>query len=186
MTINPEPEEPSTGFKVFGAVVWAALAFITFCVASFTLAQVWPYNNASIELTSDIESNVETSEGIPVIFTGGALEYTADICNFGEDIDVEFWYDSYGPTLPGSADLDLGEGDRVSSLLTRTETFYKEPLIGCNEDIAIFSPVPDEIQTGIYYRLRTNNVYHPNALASVNNVVETNVFYYAEEGVEIP
>ena len=184
--IHIEEPEPSTGVKVFGAVVWCALTFIIFAVVSFTLAQVWPYNDASIELTSDIDSDLYTSDGAPVIYPGELLEYTASLCNYGVDIYATWWLDSYGPVLPGTGNLDIPPRYRANSEQIRSTVFYQREGLGCLEDVEVVTPIPVETQTGIYYALRTENKYSPNPLTEVNNVVETNIFYYAEEGQEIP
>lgn len=181
-----EEPEPSRGLKIFGAVIWVGLTLIIFISVTFTLAQVWPYNNASIELTSDIESDTYTSDGVPVVYPDELLEYTADLCNYGVDIYATWWLDSYGPVLPGTGNLDIPARLRSNSEQIRSTIFYQRQNLGCIQDVEVITPIPVETQTGIYYSLRTENKYQPNPLTEVNNVVETNVFYYAEEGQEIP
>ena len=181
-----EEPEPSRGVKIFGAVVWVALTLIIFVVVSFTLAQIWPYNDASIELTSDIKSDEYTSDGVPVIYPEEILHYTADLCNYGVDIYATWWLDSYGPVLPGTGNLDIPQRFRSNSEQIRSTVFYQREDLGCIHDVEVITPIPVETQTGIYYALRTENKYRPNPLTEVNNVVETNLFYYAEPGQEIP
>lgn len=184
--LHIEEPEPTRGVKVFGAVVWCILTFIIFCVCAFTLAQVWPYNQANIEQASGIMSEVKTSEGVPVIYPGQDIRYTVNLCNYGVDITADRWLDSYGPILPETENVELGRDRRTNSELIRETIFFEREEIGCIDDVRVAYKLPAETQAGVYYKVRTNNRYSPNFLTEVNNVTETDLFYYAEEGQEIP
>lgn len=179
-------DEPKDRTFVFYGFVWALLTLIIFCVGTFTLAQVWPYDDASIVQSGPIQFQTETSEGVPVIFVGEAIRSTVDLCNHGVDIYTDRWLDSYGPVLPETEDLDAPRTERSNSQLLRDSVFYKRSDIGCIDNLSVTLTLPTNIQTRIYYRIRANNRYSPNPLTQVNNVTETELFYYAEKGSEIP
>lgn len=179
-------DEPKGRTLVFCGFVWTLLTIIVFCVVSFALAQVWPYNNASIEQSGPIQTQTKTSEGVPVIFVGEPIRATVDLCNHGVDIHTDRWLDSYGPVLPETEDFDAPLSERSNSQLLRDSVFYQRGDIGCVDNLSITLTLPSNIQTGIYYRIRANNRYSPNPLTQVNNVTETELFYYAEKGSEIP
>lgn len=211
LDIIVEAPEPTKSVKVFGAFIWVILTFIIFTIMTYVLAQVWPYDNASIELREDIQSDVFTSQGIPVIYQDQPIMYEVDICNKGTDIFATWWLDAYGPVLPGTMNFDISQddlafsdedsydpvrprienldipiGDRTFSEQFRSTIYYQDEASNCVENVQVVTSIPVETQTGIYYAIRTDNVYKPNILAKVNNVVTTGLFYYTTRGQEIP
>lgn len=183
--IHPEPETPSRAKFLFG-LSWVLIAIFVFITGTFALAQVWPYNNAFIEQSSGIMSDISTSDGIPVIYEGDKIQYTVNLCNYGVDIYADRWLDSYGPVLPETQNIEVGRDRRINSELIRESTFYSRDNLGCIDGVSVSLELDQSAQSGIYYKLRTNNTYSPNFMTTVTNTTETDLFYLAEEGQEIP
>lgn len=183
--IHPEPDTPSRAKFLFG-LSWVLIAIFVFITGTYLLAQIWPYDNASIEQSSTIMSDISTSDGIPVIIEGSEIRYTVNLCNYGVDIYADRWLDSYGPTLPETEDLDVSRDRRSNSELIRESVFYARDSIGCFDDVSVVLTLDPSVQAGIYYKLRTNNSYSPNFMTTVTNTTETDLFYLAKEDQEIP
>lgn len=177
-----KPPRKSWMFRISMAIIGASLLFSVI----FTIAQVWPYNDVSVEWISALEVDEFTSDGVPVLREGEPYTYTIDYCNDGHSIRTIRWMDSYG-SVDQITNIDSPEGT-VSSSRFLSETIFPiyPEAIGCFEDLQVSVPLGFQLNTSVYYVLRTVSSYRPNILHEESYETRSELFYYAAEGAELP
>ena len=177
-----KPPRKSWMFRLAMTIIGVVLLF----GAIFTIAQLVPYNDVTVEWVSYHIGDEKTSEGIPVIREGGDYEYTINYCNNGVDIRTIRWLDSVG-SVDQVTNVEAPP-DIVSSSRLLSETLYpiNDEAIGCFENLVVRIPLGSQIPTGVYYSLRTVSTYRPNILHSESYENVSELFYYAAKDEELP
>lgn len=165
-----------------GPAITAALTVVLLWLGWMYTPAFWP--EATITQPGPIETDVRTSDGFPVVFFGDSLHFEIAFCNPGVDITEIAWLDSYNPLDPAEK-APTEERQGAYNLFNRQFFFDEELCIG---------PIPTNVRTASaigalpdgYYKFRGHNMYSPNFLLDRVNVTETEIFYLATEGREIP
>ena len=177
---NKRPSKPLSwaAYFVMGLIL---LALVLVLVASFLMVR--PYNLANIDQPSTLITEEFTSDGIPVVRVASPINYTTSFCNDGVDITTVRFVDSYDSVEATEHAFEFA--GRTSSFLVGFSTFYaNEP--GCVNNRNVKVTLPLFVAPNAYYKLRTDNSYDPNPLRTIVNTTETELFYLAIQGSELP
>ena len=182
---QPGDHKPPRKSWMFRISMTLIVGFVIFSVL-FTIAQVWPYTDVKVEWISALEADEFTSNGVPVLREGDDYTYTIDYCNDGHAIRTIRWLDSYG-SVDQITNIDSPE-ETVSSSRFLSETIFPiyPEAIGCFEGLEVSVPLGFQLNTGVYYVLRTVSSYRPNILHEESYETRSELFYYAAEGQELP
>lgn len=164
--------------------------FVIFCglftMAGYLIANLVSYSEVTIEWDGNLIVDERTSDGVAVIRVGENINYRIDFCNTGVDILAERWFDSFG-NVSETSDISRMREEFTSSTYD-TQVFY--PItpsgIGCFDDILISQPPSPFIAPGSYYKIRNETFFYPNFLAEGHITNQSEIFYYADVGEELP
>ena len=177
-----KPPRKSWMFRISMTIIGVVLA----STVIFTVAQIAPYSDVTVTWTSELEVDEFTSEGVPVLREGEPYTYSIDYCNNGHAIRTVRWLDSFG-SVDQVTNID-SPANIVSSSRLLSETLYPTypEATGCFDDLEVRVQLGLQINTGVYYSLRTVSSYRPNFLHEEVYENRSELFYYAEEGAELP
>jgi len=165
----PAPRAEHTGrFKSASWLAAVVMAFTFVMLGLWIAAQVWPYNNITIDGYGPIQTDERTPDGLPVIRSGGAIRYEVTFCNRGVNSSItDRWIDQLGPAISTNGDtiLDAPEASISTAVLFEEREFYNST-VAC-ATTTTETVLPTQIRTGLVYQLRNVTSYEPNALATV-------------------
>lgn len=180
--LDHKPPKKRLAFHVSMTVI----TFATIITGLYIVAQVWPYSDVTVEWVGGLDTDEYTSDDIPVIREGESIDYTINYCNTGVDIRTFRWLDSYG-SVDQVTNIDAPD-DLVSSSRLLFETYYPiyDVGTGCFDDLKVSVQLGFQINTGVYYSLRSISSYKPNFLHQEHYETKSPIFYYAAEDEELP